>query len=143
MRVDPSGMTIDMKSVAHGTNTLLIQVPLMDVDWNMPDVEPAAELGEMDLMVEYSERSIVLTGTLHALFQTPCARCLAPAEFSSDAGISRLYTSDQRILAEGEAEPIVVEDDNLSILNAVRESVILSIPVKPLCRPDCPGICYN
>jgi len=143
MLVDPAAMTIDMKSITHGTSRILIQVPLGEVDWDIPDVKPAAEFGEMDLMVEYSERSIVCTGMLNAVFQIPCARCLAPAEFSSDAGISRVYTSDRRILDEGEADPIIVKDDRLSILDAVRESVILSIPAKPLCRPDCPGICYN
>ena len=143
MRIDPAAMTIDMKSITHGRNSVLVEVPLMDVNWNIEDVQPAAELGEMELVVEYSERSIVCTGMLYAVFQTPCARCLAPAEFSSSAGISMVYTSDVRVLNEGEAEPIIVQDDRLSILDAVRESIVLSIPLKPLCRPDCPGICYN
>jgi len=120
-----------------------VEIPLRNVDWCISDVEPASDLGILDLLVEYSEKSVVCTGMLDALFETPCARCLEPAVFRSTAGISRVYTSDEAALEEDDVDPIVVEDDCLVILDAIRESVILSVPSKPLCRPDCPGICYN
>jgi uncharacterized protein len=143
MRMNVPRMALDMKSMEHGTNRVRVEVPLRSIDWRIAEVEPAADVGILDLLVEYSEKSIVVTGMLDGQFMTPCARCLEPAVFRSTAGIRRVYTSDMASLEEDDVDPIVVEDDCLVILDAVRESVILSIPCKPLCRPDCPGICYN
>lgn len=144
MRIDPVLLSVDMKSLERGTNRLRTEIPLREIDWRIDEVEPAAESGVLDLLVDYAEKTVACTGTLEAVFRTPCARCLEPAEFGISSGISRLYTSDAALREEQEdAEPLTVEDDLLSIADAVREAVILSVPSKPLCRPGCPGIGYN
>lgn len=144
MLFDAVRMALNMKALEHGTNLIRMEIPLRSVDWSIDEVEPASDLGILDLRVEYSKDSIVCTGTLEASFETPCARCLEPASFRCSAGISRVYSSDTAVLeGEEDIDPILAEDDRLVILDAIREAVILSVPCKPLCRPDCPGICYN
>jgi uncharacterized protein len=32
-------------------------------------------------------------------------------------------------------------DDRIDLTSAVRDAVVLALPVAPLCRPDCPGLC--
>ena len=34
-----------------------------------------------------------------------------------------------------------VVDDLIDLAPAVRDAVVLALPVAPLCRPDCPGLC--
>ena len=46
-------------------------------------------------------------------------------------------------LAEPEAEPgfVIGEDNVLDATEAIRQYAILELPIKPLCRADCPGLC--
>ena len=45
-------------------------------------------------------------------------------------------TADQIGISYFEGEEIVLDD-------ALQEQVILALPIKPLCRPDCKGLCQN
>ena len=141
--LDPRLLTLDVKSLSMGMNTARISFPLQDVDWHIEDVKPSESEGVLDLCIDLGEKNIVCAGSLKADFLTPCARCLEPAVFQVTEAINRVYSSDARIVEETDAVPVELEDGGLVILDALREAVILSIPGKALCSPDCPGICYN
>ncbi len=34
-----------------------------------------------------------------------------------------------------------VQDDAVDLLDSVRDAIVLDLPLSPLCRPDCLGIC--
>ena len=143
MKLDTAAMTVDLKSLSMGMNSACVAFPLESVDWHLEGILPTAGEGVLDIQIDLGERNIVCTGSLEADFNIQCARCLEPARFPVTAEISRVYSSDYRILEETDAVPITVEDGGLVILDALREAIDLSIPSKPLCSPDCPGISYN
>ena len=50
----------------------------------------------------------------------------------------------QELIAEGDEEAAdlpVVADDVVDLEPLVRDALVLSMPLSPLCRPDCPGLC--
>jgi uncharacterized protein len=52
------------------------------------------------------------------------------------ADVEEIFVSDSE---EGETYPIL--GDHLDLEPLAREAVVLSLPLVPLCRPDCAGLC--
>ena len=48
---------------------------------------------------------------------------------------------EEEVVPEGEAEIIFYEGDVLDIAEQVRQTVLLSVPMRALCRDDCRGLC--
>src|SRR3984893_16125199 len=93
-------------------------------------------------------KDIRLTGDVGAVFELDCARCLEPAlqkvnrkfdllyrPLGSDAGRSELSVTT------AEAEIGYYEGEGLLLEDALREQVLLELPLKAICREDCKGLC--
>jgi uncharacterized protein len=81
-------------------------------------------------------------------FQVPCARCIEPVEHALSAEFDLLFRplgADQdppdRSIAASEAEIGYYQDGGLLLEDVLREQVLLSLPAKTLCQPDCKGLC--
>ncbi len=80
-----------------------------------------------------------------------CTRCLGPVANSVSTELSLLLDSDgrkdkaleesDRELQQSELSVLVVEDKILDTQPMVIEQVQLAIPMKPLCKDDCAGLC--
>jgi uncharacterized protein len=83
------------------------------------------------------------TGTVFALaFETrlhgPCYRCLG------DAVLDVPITAREYQASSPESEELTtpyVVDDRLDVSAWARDAVVLALPDKILCRPDCAGLC--
>ena len=142
MIFDPEKLVIDMRSLSRGMNSGSFTIPLDRINWGIEDVEPAHDEATLELAVDYKDSVVLCSGRLNADFKIPCARCLEPMLFNICEDISREYTWKLDPSVEQERE-IVPRSGELCIFDAVREAILLSIPGKPLCSPDCDGICYN
>ena len=65
-----------------------------------------------------------------------CRRCLAPASGPLEVPVRELYTED----GDGE-ETYPLVGDEMDLEPLVRDAVLLELPLAPLCRPDCLGLC--
>jgi uncharacterized protein len=79
-----------------------------------------------------------------------CSRCLEPFEVPVDATFDLRYVPQAE--NTGEAEVEVAEDDlmtayyregMLDLIELLREQFVLALPMKPLCTPDCRGLCQQ
>ncbi len=141
MKLDPVSLIINMTSLSHGINKGRFELSLTEIDWNIDNVKPGDGQAFIDLEVDLKDRCIICLGTLDAVFITTCARCLEKLNFPITEEIYRVYSWDERISDDVDSEPVTLGSE-FSILDAVREAVILSMPGKPLCTPDCRGISY-
>jgi DUF177 domain-containing protein len=75
----------------------------------------------------------------HVRLHGPCFRCLEDAALDEDLSL-REYQAEN---PEGDDELIspYVADGKLDLSNWARDSVVLALPDKILCRPDCAGLC--
>ena len=142
MKLDTEKLVIDMRSLIRGMNRGSFVIPIDKIDWDIEDLESVNEEAVLELSVDYEDGVVLCTGRLNAVFITPCARCLEPVRFNICEDIKREYTWNLNPSAEHERE-IVSRSGELGIFDAVREAILLSIPGKSLCSPDCDGICYN
>ena len=89
-----------------------------------------------------------LTGGVQTTLELPCSRCLEPFTLPVNAAFDLRYQPHTTNTGEGERE---IEEDDLSTAfydndtidlgQLMREQFYLAVPMKPLCREDCQGLC--
>ncbi|MBI2847845.1 MAG: DUF177 domain-containing protein [Chloroflexi bacterium] len=94
-----------------------------------------------------TDRGILVKGTLHTDVELTCSRCLSlfPQSLAVDIEDEYLPTIDVYTgnnLPLPDAETFTIDEHNiLNLAEAVRQYALTAIPMKPLCRPDCKGLC--
>ena len=68
-------------------------------------------------------------------------RCLAEFTQPLQTSFSELFAFTERSVTESEL--FVPEDGNVDLDPLVREYLLLEVPIRPLCRPDCKGLCIE
>jgi uncharacterized protein len=93
-----------------------------------------------ELRAESVVEGILLTGTVRAGSTLSCARCLD--EFASEVGLELC-----ELFAAPGHEPSVedeayrVEGNEVDLEPMLRDALTLALPLHPLCREECPGLC--
>ena len=103
---------------------------------------PAGADVALDLRFEAVSEGVLVTGSAVAPLSGECARCLDPLTSSVEVGFQELY----RYLPdpgedETDDEERFLDGDRLDLEPAFRDAVVLALPLSPLCREDCPGLC--
>jgi uncharacterized protein len=111
----PSGMGIDMLGVPVGSDV------------------------ELDLRLEAVMEGVLVTGTVEVEVRGECVRCLGAVEGSQVVELQQLYVYDGREVVDDDLDRL--EGDLLDLEPLVRDAVVLALPLNPVCRPDCPGLC--
>lgn len=98
---------------------------------------------ELDLRLEAVMEGVLVSGTARATLAGVCVRCLDDIEREITVDVQELYAYPGRVPAEdAEAEvERVVEDDLIDLEPALRDALVLALPLAPRCRDDCPGLC--
>ena len=93
---------------------------------------------------------IRLRGRFSGTFEVPCARCIEPVEVPLAADFDLIFRpsgvdSDamERSITAPETEIGYYLKDSLLLEDVLREQVLLSLPVRTLCKPDCKGLCQR
>jgi uncharacterized protein len=91
-----------------------------------------------------------LAGTARGVLELACGRCLEPFPRPIEASFDLLYLPHAENRGEGEVEieeddltTAYYRDDTIDLGQLLREQFYLALPMKPLCRPDCRGLCPN
>ncbi|MBO0805774.1 MAG: DUF177 domain-containing protein [Nocardiopsaceae bacterium] len=103
---------------------------------------PAGADVALDLRFEAVSEGVLVTGSAVASLTGECARCLDPLAFEVEAGIQELYRYLPDPGEDGEEdEDRFLDGDRLDLEPAFRDALVLALPLAPLCRDDCPGLC--
>lgn len=94
---------------------------------------------------------IEVTGNLETKMRISCSRCLAeynePLVRSFTVSFTRDITDPREeaeiALTAEDLGLIYYEGDTIDLRDAIQEQVILSLPVRPLCRENCKGLCQQ
>jgi uncharacterized protein len=98
---------------------------------------------ELDLRMESVTEGVLITGTVTGPTVGECGRCLDPISTDVVAEICELFAYPDSLTDET-ADPdeiLRLESDFIDLVPVVRDAVVLGLPVTPLCRPDCAGLC--
>jgi uncharacterized protein len=99
------------------------------------------------VLLTRTNRSILVKADLAATVPQECCRCLSPFEGRVSFTINEEFfplmdvTSGLPLAPDEEGGDFIIDEHHvLDLTEAVRQYLILSQPMKPLCRPDCQGI---
>lgn len=108
---------------------------------------------DLDLRLESVVEGVLVSGTARARVDAECARCLEPVSWEELADIQELFVyppqdaRGRRVTDGGEGDeedaPPEIEDDLIDLEATVRDAVVLRLPIAPLCRDECPGLCVQ
>jgi uncharacterized protein len=91
---------------------------------------------------------IRLRGRYAGNFQVPCARCIEPVEIPLAGEFDLIFRPlgadadvPERSITASETEIGYYQKGSLLLEDVLREQVLLSLPVRTLCKPDCKGLC--
>ncbi|GAA1279865.1 YceD family protein [Pseudonocardia aurantiaca] len=104
---------------------------------------PAGEPIELDVRLESVTEGVYISGTVQAALTGECARCLDELTDEVEVEVSELFAYPDSVTDEttDEDELPRVVDEMVDVEQTVRDAVVLALPLAPLCRPDCPGLC--
>ncbi|MGG2458950.1 YceD family protein [Streptomyces sp. RGM 3693] len=106
---------------------------------------------ELELRLEAVMDGVLVTGTARATVTGECVRCLEPLERVLEADFQEMFsypdadvrTTESGDDAEDEEDPFYIEDDLFDLEPVLRDAVVLALPLQPVCREDCPGLCSD
>jgi uncharacterized protein len=97
----------------------------------------------LNLQLQSVTEGVLVTGTVEADLHGECGRCLdaIDAELAGDICELFAYAASTTDETSDEDEVHRIVDDLIDIEPVVRDVVVLALPLTPLCRQDCPGLC--
>ncbi len=110
--------------------------PFSDRSWHLDRVE---------LRVVRDGADVVVTGRIDATVPVVCSRCLE--EFRSevrpevDARFVPKPADHTVELGADDLDLDFYQNDELNLATLIETETSLALPMKPLCRPDCRGLC--
>lgn len=94
---------------------------------------------ELRLRLEAVMEGVLVSGTASAPLVGECSRCLDPLTDRVDVELQELYVYPEAEEVDEDTPRLV--GDLLDLEPALRDAVVLALPLAPLCREDCPGLC--
>lgn len=113
--------------------------------------EEGWSLDGVGLMVERNGTEVSVAGTFRVTARLPCSRCLEPlaSAIAQEVNLHLLPSSGLAAGAHRQKVELGVDDlevdfyqgDILDVGRLLRSETHLALPMKPLCRSDCAGLC--
>jgi len=92
-------------------------------------------------------QGVLVQCKLNAEVKLICSRCLdaflCPISFTAEEEFLPIsdVSGDLELSSPEQSEEFTIDDKNiLDLSELIRQYVLLNLPMKPLCRPDCPGM---
>jgi uncharacterized protein len=103
---------------------------------------------EATLRLDKVEQDLVAYGSLSGIVELQCARCLKNFDYRIASKFSVMYhpaekkgRHEQHELKSDELDTVFYTGDVLETNDLLKDQLILNLPMKPLCSPDCKGFC--
>ena len=103
---------------------------------------------ELEFEIQKDKARFRLVGGVRTQLELTCSRCVEPYRFPIDATFDQRYlpaseasTEAEREVEEDDLETSYYSDDQIDLSELLREQFYLALPMKPLCREDCKGLC--
>lgn len=99
----------------------------------------------VDIRLEAVSEGVLVTGTVAGELAAQCGRCLVEFTEPLNVEFMELFAyPDSTTTQTTESDEIPrLEGEHLDLEPVVRDAVVLSLPLTPLCRPDCAGLCVD
>ncbi len=108
---------------------------------------PAGTDLDLEVQLEGVSEGVLVTATVTGSLAGECARCLEPFASSIEVRFQELFVlgADDRRTDDADADDSYRLDASglLDIEAALRDAVVLELPLSPLCEEGCQGLCVE
>lgn len=102
----------------------------------------SGRLLEIDFKAEAVSDGVLISGQILSEAEGECGRCLEELKLEIDQEFRELFLYESRKSSEeDEDELFSMDGDFADIETPIRDAVVLSLPLNPLCKSDCKGLC--
>jgi uncharacterized protein len=86
--------------------------------------------------------TVIAEGRIVGTLLTQCSRCLDDVKLQVDSDFVTIF-KDKKAITQDDLDNDVrpYANNSIDLTDYLRETMILEVPLKPLCREDCKGIC--
>jgi uncharacterized protein len=94
-----------------------------------------------------ADDGVYVEGTIRGTVHPECSRCLTTFEMPLELDMNVVYvpeeerTGKQSETLDPDSNLSFYEGDSIDLLREIKDLILTSLPIKPICRPDCKGIC--
>lgn len=102
-----------------------------------PQLEHSRLLADLEgeFTISRLDSGLLVSGRLETEVELECHRCLRSFSHPVRLSFQQAYADDP-----GDDELPIERDGSIDLAPAVDQEIVLSLPIKILCRPDCSGI---
>jgi uncharacterized protein len=101
-----------------------------------------------DFSLSFVGSRIIVQGTMSGEIRALCARCDEPfyhpvslGFFESFVPVDSPEAAEKEEMDLSDLEIFTYDENRLDLHEVIRQNLVASIPIKPLCREDCRGLC--
>jgi uncharacterized protein len=146
-----SATQLDLRRITSPEVSLDRLITADEVRQEHQDLRPLGDVALSGRVVKKGDR-YQLTGRLLATLELECSRCLELFRLPIDVEVDLSYVpepepqavaapSDEIELTDEDLTTAYYKDDVLDLAHMVREQFYLAMPMRPLCRDTCRGLC--
>ena len=84
-------------------------------------------------------QGLLVAGKLRGETTLDCVRCLKSFNHPLGWDMTELYAFNDKSISDSGL--IIPEDAQIDLEPLMREYALLEVPINPICRPDCKGLC--
>ena len=102
----------------------------------------------LDAATNKDKEKVRIAGRIRTTIELMCSRCLEPYDVPVDAAFDLFYLpaaeapdDDEVEVAEEDINTAFYRDGVIDLGEMIHEQLYLALPMKPLCREDCKGLC--
>jgi len=114
-----------------------------DIHFEYPEIflQPDFRLSDFAGVAKASRtpQGILIQGEFQGCALAECVRCLSEFKQPLHTTFDELYAFDQRSITESGL--ILPEDGNIDLEPLVREYLLIEMPISPVCKNNCLGLC--
>jgi uncharacterized protein len=95
-----------------------------------------------DLQLLRMDSGLLVHGTVSTRVEAQCVRCLEPISYPMTIQLAEQFEYNPQAMDQ-EEEPVfpIVGTGMIDLAPPLREHILLDLPLRLLCRPDCRGLC--
>ena len=90
-------------------------------------------------LIGRTPQGLLITGDYAGETTLQCARCLKEFTHSLQWDMTELYAFNEKSVSDSGL--FVPEDAQIDLEPLLREYALLEVPINPICKPDCKGLC--
>src|SRR5581483_8209298 len=150
-------LVFDLRSLSRQAGSSRVETRIVpapaDLRLELVSVPEGSDV-ELNLRFAAVTEGVLVTGSATAPVTGECARCLGPVASTVSVSFMELYryhedrprtrrTEPADEKNEDDDEERFLDGDLLDLEPAFRDAVVLALPMSPLCREDCPGLCVE